>query len=475
MTAVVKKDDAAGLTDVPQHAHAEPAVARFGSGDHLSARSETAAPLHAAPAPAKKRNVVARSFRFFMQLLLPLLALAAAFAGAQYLRATKPVAPPRKVVETRIPVTTAVAALQEVRPTISAFGTTVAGRQVEMRSLVAGRVIETGTKLRDGAIVPKGGLLLTIDPFDYRAKIEETKAQIAEAEAKVTELEAALALEVTNLAFAKEQLRLGEADLKRASELSRRGTLADRSVDERRLVVSQRRQVVQRTQNNLDVQRARIRQQKALIARWKTSLARDERRLAETKLLAPFEAYVTDVGAQVGRMLNANDRVATLIDRNWIDVTFTLSDRQYGRLLQDGGGVVGRSVTVVWDIGAKPVSYTATIDRISARVSSNTGGVEVFARIKNPASGVPIRAGAFVKIEIADILYTKVIKLPSTAVYDGSKVYVAKDGRLSERKVDVIGVDGTKLLVRGDIKAGERIVVTRLSAPGPGVAVQDVK
>ena len=71
----------------------------------------------------------------------------------------------------------------------------------------------------------------------------------------------------------------------------------------------------------------------AQAARLENSIERASRRLVETDLTAPFPAYVTDVTGTVGRMVGSNDKVATLIDREWIEARFNLTDDQFGRIV----------------------------------------------------------------------------------------------------------------------------------------------
>lgn len=472
--AVLTTSEEQPQAEVPRAEH-DSRVARLDRSGSAVGKADTrhVSPERQEPS-SNPKSAVGNVMLGLFKLALPLAVIASAVYGAGYLRDARPPPPPRQAAEIRVPVQTVLAEPRTVQPELRIFGETVAGRQVEMRSLVGGRVIETGDALREGAVANKGDTLLVIDPFDYRSQIRETEAQLDEARARLDEYEAALAVEQSDLEFAREQLKLATDDLARAEELARRGNLAQRSVDERRLVVSQRQQAVRQDENSVKLQAARVAQQKAAIARLENTLERNEKRLAETQLVAPFEAYVTDVGAQVGRMLNENDRVATLIDRNWIDVSFTLTDRQYGRLRDETGSLIGRDVEVLWDIGTSPRRYTATIERVAARVTSDTGGVDVFARVENPLAGVPLRPGAFVRVILKDAEYADVLKLPAASVYDGRTIYVVVDNRLQERTVEVVGVDGADLLVRGDVERGARILATRMAAPGPGVAVEDL-
>ncbi|MCB1511146.1 MAG: efflux RND transporter periplasmic adaptor subunit [Hyphomicrobiaceae bacterium] len=427
----------------------------------------------ARPGGASPLRLASRAARLLLQAVLPILVLAVAVAGFSYMKATKPEVAKRKPREVVYSVATLPVAIGNVLPKLTLYGTTVAGRQVELRSLVAGRVIETGPGLRDGAIVQKDDVLLRIDPFDFQAKIKETRAQLAEAKARRAEMLASVATEEGNLKFARAQLELARTDLQRAVPLARRGTVTEQTVDNRRLVVFQREQAVTQSSNTISVWKARIAQQDAVIDRLGTALAQAEKRLEETVLRAPFNAYVASIGAQVGRMLGANDSVATLIDKDWVDVRFTLTNAQYGRLAGGREELIGRKLSLEWIVGRKAFTYEAKIERIGARVTSNTGGVDVYARLADPLRPVPVRPGVFMTVTLNDARFESVARVPSTAVYDNARVFVVEQGRMRERKIEVIGVDGADVLVTGELKAGDKVVTTRLSTPGNGVRVQE--
>ncbi|MDH3582292.1 MAG: hypothetical protein OEM91_16935, partial [Hyphomicrobiales bacterium] len=87
-----------------------------------------------------RRSVFVRLVRGFFQLLLPLALLAGAYATYSYLKATKPEAAKRPPRETVYSVELHPVVFKDHQPELTLYGTTVAGRQVELRSLVAGRV-----------------------------------------------------------------------------------------------------------------------------------------------------------------------------------------------------------------------------------------------------------------------------------------------------------------------------------------------
>ena len=418
-------------------------------------------------------SIAMRAFRALLQIAIVAGVLFGAYTGFTWLRDSKPEVAKRPKREKVFTVSVMPAQFATHTPALTLFGTAVAGRQVEIRALVAGQVVATSNKLREGGQVARGDPLITIDPFDYRGALTDAEAQLAEARARIREIEAQIAQDKTLLTFAQEQLALSLTDLDRARRLTQRGSASKQTLDNRLLTVSQRRQSVEQLTSGIKVKEARADQQRASLKRLEWGLTRARQRLADTQLKAPFNAYVSQVGAQVGRMLNVNDRVATLIDREWIEVRFVLSDRQYGRIVAAEGKLTGRTVRVLWKIGDNPLQYDGVVDRTAAQISAQNGGVEVYARIASPLKPAPLRPGAFVEVQIADITYPKAVKLPQAAIYNGTIIYVVQKDRLVERKVTVIARAGEDVLVRGEIAEGDRVVRSRLSAPGPGLKVRE--
>ncbi len=416
---------------------------------------------------------VRRALVLFAKILAPFAVLGAGAVSYDRLKASKP-PPPQRAERVKIwPVQASSVAFSDFEPDLKLFGQTATGRKVELRALVGGQVVETGAGLRAGAEIKKGDLLLKIDPFEYEGALEEARAKLTEARARYKEIEAQIDSEQDGLRRAKEQLGISKRDLDRAIPLAKRGTVSKKVTDDRRMIVSEREQTVEMRVNNLAIQQAKAEQQVATISQldWKRRQA--ERGLADTKLVAPFDAYVSNVQAEQGRLIGVNDQVATLSDRNWVEARFTLSDRQFGRIVAKHGTVVGRTVQILWRVGDAPIAYEGKIERVAAEISSETGGIEVYARLVDPLSPVPIRAGAFVEIVLPDRKYEKVARLPQTSLYGDSKVFVIEDGKLKERTVELVGAAGQDVLVRGAIAADERVLTTRLSMARDGLAVRE--
>jgi len=432
---------------------------------------ETAKLAKARPSAARRRLV--QGLRTIAQAVLVVAILGAGYFGYQALLANKEQVAQRPAREQVFAVRTVPVAYSTHIPTLSLYGEAVAGRQVELRVLAPGEVVRIGENLRDGSLVKRGETLLEIDKFAYQGALVEARANLREAQARLAESAARVKLEQDGLVRAEEQLTLARRDLDRALELAKGGALSEKTVDDRKLVVSQREQAVEQHRNTLAVEEARADQQRAGIARLEWRVAEAERHLANTMLAAPFDAHVRGVSAEVGRVMNASDVAATLIGADDIEVRLSLTDNQYGRIVAEAGTVIGRPVDVVWNLGAVSTRYAGRIERVAAQIRSETGGVEVFARV-DPSSGAPaLRPGAFVKVLVPDRAYPNAVRLSETALYGADTVYVVADGRLERREVELLGHAGGDVFVSGALKPDERVVTSRISEIGEGLKVEE--
>jgi len=399
--------------------------------------------------------------------VLPIMIVAAAALFAGYLKATRPVLNPAIPEERVWTVTVVEGRATDIRPELRAFGEIVAGREVDLRPLVAGRVVEVGANFRNGGIVRRGELLVAIDPFDYQAAVDEAKAEIAGAEARQDEIQADLLAEQAMLATGNDQLGLRERELARRKTLVAKGSGSKKSLDDAAIARNEERRKVQTARRDIDMLAARSAQQEAALARLQIGLRRAERNLEETRLLAPFDGFLTDTDIAIGKRIGTGDRVARLFDAGSLEARFHLSDTQYARFLE-GGMAARRPVRILWRIGGTEKDFDAVIKQAGGRIDSASGGIELYAAIAGTGPATLLRPGAFVEARIADRVYPGVFALPENAVHDGSVYVIGPEGRLEARAAVIVLRDRKRALVTGDLE-GQRIVVTDFAEIGPGL------
>lgn len=377
--------------------------------------------------------------------------------------------PPFKTVYT---VDTVVAEAGNFQPEMIVYGEVQASKSVELRSLVAGKIVSVNPDVKAGGRVREGDVLFEIDRFDYETALGGAKSNAIETEARIAENQAVIAIEEARIKSLKEQLALAQSDLERIRQLRSRGSATPRAVEERELIVSQRAQALQQSELNLVVEKARTDQLKAVLARFERGIAEAERDLENTIFKAPMSGVILTNNASEGRLVSSNDMVISMYRDVQLDVRFTLTDQRFGRIQSDSTGVIGREVEVIWTVGGEEFRYPAIIERLGAQITSDRGGVEVISSIQSDIQNSPLRPGAFVEIIVPDKMFEGSYYIPETALYENQDIYVDVEGKLEKRKVKVLARDGDNIIVEGEIKDGDRILVTRISEISEGLNVR---
>jgi multidrug efflux system membrane fusion protein len=389
---------------------------------------------------------------------VPAWVLFGAYVIYEILVATAPTIAPVPINERSWPVSIVAASYGDAQPDITLFGEIVAGREVEMRSLVMGQLVEVGPNFHEGGLVVEGELLVQIDPFEYQAALDDAQARRREARAR-------LKSEQDSLVTERLQLDLGQRDYDRALRLHEKGTVSRKFLDDSELALARAKQSVISLENRIEMEAARLQQHDVAVRR-------AERDLEQTSLRAPFNGFVGQVSAEMGKRVGVNDRVAMISESEQFEARFNVTDAQYGRILASGEKMVGREVAVTWKVGGRPLVYSATVERVGAQIDAQSGGIDVYAILDDKPDDQAIRPGAFVEISFPDRQYSNVVQVPEASLFGGKVVYAVVDDRLVARPVTVIGYSGDMIFIEGEtLVDGESILITRFAEIGEGVLV----
>ena len=349
------------------------------------------------------------------------LLLVGTFLIISFLRATKDEPQILVIEEKSWPVSVVEAKYDDIQPTVSLFGEVITSRRSELRALVGGQVIKVGDNFKEGAVVKQGELLLKIDDFEYKNAVTEEAAK----------------LQVMN------------RDFERADELFKQGSISEQFRDNA---------LLEKTRQELVLSEA-------------------EKDLRDSELYAPFDGVINDVQATLGKQVSTqNDKIGEIIDIKNMEVRFSISKAQYGRLLEDEEKILGRTINMRWTVGQRDLSFNASISRVGAEIKSNTGGVNIFANIEiDEGKQTPLRPGAFVRLTMPDKVYKKVISIPESSVYDDRYIFIVDEQRLKKVLIEISGYDQANALVKpidaSMIQQGDLIVTNQLREAGEGVKV----
>lgn len=314
----------------------------------------------------------------------------------------------KKVIDSRkeaktslsnIAVTVATTGMQEAGGNMSIVGTAQANKEVNVASESAGKITVVNFKMGD--YVTKGKVL---------AKIDDTYKRLAYENAKL------------NFNKYKE-------DLNRYESLRKGDAVSDTQLRDIRL-----------TYENARIQ-----------------LENAKKQWDDTKIVAPFNGYITSQNIELGAYVNPGSTIAAMADISDLKVVLDVSESTVYELHQ------GQSVTITSDVRPDK-SYTGHISTINQKASaSHTYPVEIVI----PNNGKDkLKAGTYVNVNVnmgksgkalmipRDAIVSSV-KDPSVYVLNGNKVKLVKitTGRNFNSNLEVIAglSEGDKVVTNGQI------------------------
>jgi len=290
--------------------------------------------------------------------------------------------------------------------------------------LVSGRLLTRNVDIGD--TVKEGQLLATIDPVDFESKLTSAQSEVNNAQAALDQ---------------------ASGEESRFKQLLANGFTSQARYD----------------QALKDLQTARA---GMMGARADLKLAQDQ--LAYTTLKAPTDGVVTQVGANVGQVVQAGEMVVQLSSFDARDGVFSVS------VLNIALAKVGMNVNV-W-LQAKPdVKTTGQVREIAPNADPITGTYTVKVTLDAPPPEMFIGAVVVGEVSLEGGVVTT---LPATAILqtgDDPAVWVVEaDNTVKKVPVTVGQYDTKSVTLKAGLKAGERVVVVGVNslAEGQKVAIE---
>jgi RND family efflux transporter MFP subunit len=367
-------------------------------------------------------------------------------------------------------VRTVTAEEERITPTLGAYGQIESRRTLEIRTQATGVITELAPDFVEGGEVRAGQFLARIDPADAEAALDRARTDLEDARAEEREAARALDLARDELAARRDQAALQDRALARQRDLAERGAGTTAAVETAELSAVQARQAVLASRQAVAAAEARVDQAVTAAARAELALADAERRLAETRITAGFSGTLRDVAVIEGRLVTANEQLATLVDGTALEVAFRVSTEQFARLLSDDGALLKAPVTVTLDSGDTGIEATGRIIRQSAAVAEGESGRVLYATIDDAPEMKP---GDFVSVAVEEPPLEAVTRLPASALGpDGAVLVLDGDDRLERLPVTLLRRQGNDILVRAPGLPGRAVVAERSPVLGPGIKVR---
>ncbi|MFP4070774.1 MAG: efflux RND transporter periplasmic adaptor subunit [Desulfovibrionales bacterium] len=371
-----------------------------------------------------------RFLRSIFKLGLAICILAAGTGLAYYFVATKP------VVEKKMPQpqTVFVEAIQAqkgpAQAMVSGMGTVVPSQQITLRARVSGTLIALSERFVPGGRIPQGEEILRLDPSDYEIEVAKSESELQKALAD-------LEMEQGRQAVARQELEL----LQESSPGDYTGT-------------------------DLALRKPQLHQAEAQVAIARSELARARLNMNRTVLTAPFNALVVNRQVDFGAQVGTQDPLATLAatDEYWIEASVPV-DRIGDLDLESESG----SVEIFSQTGSG--QWSGRIMHSLGILDENSRLAKVLISVRNPldAGSNPLMLGDYVRVAIQGRDLGEMFVLPRKALRRGDAVWIAAEGRLEIRPVEIALRSGETVYVRSGLNPGELIILSNIAAPVPGM------
>jgi RND family efflux transporter MFP subunit len=303
----------------------------------------------------------------------------------------------------------------EVEVTVHSRGTVAASMDIELASEVSGKVTWVAPEFVTGGAVARGATLLRIDPIDYEVARSAAQADLASAKLSLAEV-----------------------------------------------------QVV--------VKRAAIEEAEARVRAAQDRLRQAEADLANTVIVAPFDAVIDTRQVDLGQYVQVGAPLMRLLGTELVEVRLPLlaSDVPFTRYGQMADGSWPQA-TLTARFGDIERSWPARLVRLEQRVDEQTRVFYVVAQVEAPYDASrhpwPLSVGLFVEADIHGSGIPAATRIPRSALHDGDSVYVLEEGAMRKRQVTVLRREQDSVIVGAGLAGGDRVILSRLDIMADGIPV----
>lgn len=381
------------------------------------------------------------------KIVLPLAVLAVAVLAAFLLVALRPevqrrtptILPPLVRVQEAVPT--------DMRLDVASQGTVRPRIEATLASQVGGRIVEVAPSFAVGGSFRRGELLLRIEDRDYRLALDQARARVAQAEVRMAREEA-------------------EAELARNEWSELHG---DRPADP----------LVRRE--------PQLAEARAELAAARAAVERAELDLARTRVLAPFPGRIREKLADLGQSVAAGTPLARAYSTDAAEILLPVEIDELRFLDLPAGGEIASPPEVRFEarFAGEPRLWRGRVVRTGGAIDPATRMLPLVARVDDPygeaarEAGAPLPVGLFVEARIAGKAVRDVYVLPRSALRWGGDdanrpgtVFVVAEGRLSERRVEILRLAGDRAIVSRGLESGDLVLVSPLETATDGMEVR---
>jgi multidrug efflux pump subunit AcrA (membrane-fusion protein) len=366
-----------------------------------------------------------------------------------------------------------------IAPTVIGYGQLTPKTEWKAIAEVTGKVLYRHPDLEKGKIVEKGTQVLRIDPIDYELQLAQAEADLSKSKTSLQKLTLENANLKQTIKIEESRLALSENELSRIQNLVSKGLASQSNVDTQQQSYLSQQKLVQDMRNTLTLYPEERRAAEAAVHVSQANVDQAKNLLDKTTITLPDTMRVSMVDIEKNQVVNMQQTmfVGHSIEALEVEAQLSIHDLQTIATTLGGAAIAANpqaipnldqmSAIVTLSSGQLSADYTAKVARLSDTVDVNQATVGVILEIEqdleaNLAEGKPLLVnGMFVKAAITGAEQPR-LSIPERALH-GDRIYLIDDNnQLLIRQVTVMYRQGNQVIIEGDVKAGDRVVLNDL-------------
>jgi len=336
---------------------------------------------------------------------------------------------------------------------VQSFGTVKPRTQSILFAQVSGQINKVSKQFRAGGFFEQGDMLIQLDDRDHRAEVKIAQASLMSAKQSLQEENA--------------RVRQAKADWKRLGNGKAPNALVLR-------------------QPQFEAAKAQVLSAEALLDKVKLSLER-------TKIVAPYAGRILKKNVDIGQVVSSNTQLADIFAVDYVEIRLPIKNKdlplmklpeEYRNAAEqleandnndEQHNSMISNVIISSDLMGEQI-WQGKIVRTESAIDEMSQQLFVVAQIIRPYDGeynqgAQIKMGQYVTAKITGREVENALVIPSSAIYQGSYVYIVEGGLLMRKEVKLGWQNGTESIVTQGLVAGDELVLTSLGQVSSGTPV----
>ncbi len=370
------------------------------------------------------------------------------------------------------------ATAEDVNMIIEAYGTIMPREMLKLVAEVQGRIFQLHPSFKEGGFIPKGSVLVEIDPRTYQLEVERQRVQIRQVEADGRRLKQEIENLKISIDIAAADADLAKKEFFRLKNLLGKKVVAQTTLDkaeQRYLQSAERLQALNNQMALTDSQKEKMTAQKDLA---KVLLREAKLNLEKSSMVSPYDAWVLEKAVEAGQHVVVGQAVGAIYNAGELDVEIRIPINDVKWLPAD----IVQSATPAVEIflGREDDShgYLGRVSRIKAQMDEKTRTLPVVVEIEKSSvnnanrNNLDLKPGMFVTVKITGKKIKNVYHLPRHVIHGDDVLYLAVKNRLRVRPVHVLRRFKNAVFIDQGLSDGDLIIKTPISDAVDGMEVR---